>query len=151
MKRLRNRWTSILAVSAAALVLPAMIADHADAQRGRGARTAVHRSGGGGRAREVNVHHTDVNVHAHGGYHGGYHGYHGHYHPVARGVAATAAIATTAAVTAAVVGTVVATLPPSCSTIVVEGVTYQQCGSDYYQPQYVVTDVQYVVVESPED
>ncbi len=38
----------------------------------------------------------------------------------------------------------VATLPPSCSTVVVEGVTLQQCGGTYYQSsgnQYVVVNV----------
>ena len=38
----------------------------------------------------------------------------------------------------------VASLPPNCSTIVVEGVTLQQCGGTYYQPsggQYVVVNV----------
>lgn len=38
----------------------------------------------------------------------------------------------------------VATLPPSCTTIVVEGTTLQQCGSTYYQAsgsQYVVVNV----------
>ncbi|MDD2892744.1 MAG: hypothetical protein PHF20_02335 [Halothiobacillaceae bacterium] len=39
----------------------------------------------------------------------------------------------------------VATLPPSCTTVVVEGTTLQQCGGTYYQPsgnQYVVVNVQ---------
>lgn len=34
----------------------------------------------------------------------------------------------------------VASLPPSCTTIVIEGTTLQQCGGTYYQPhgtQYV--------------
>ena len=38
----------------------------------------------------------------------------------------------------------VATLPPSCSTIVIEGTTLQQCGGTYYQSsgnQYVVVNV----------
>ena len=38
----------------------------------------------------------------------------------------------------------VATLPPSCTTIVIEGTTLQQCGGTYYQPsggQYVVVNV----------
>ncbi|BBU29643.1 hypothetical protein BTHE68_33770 [Burkholderia sp. THE68] len=66
-------------------------------------------------------------------------------HPVA-----TAAAVTTAAVaTAAVVGSIVRSLPPSCSAISVNGVTYQQCGSTWYQPQYSGTTVQYVVVNPP--
>lgn len=39
----------------------------------------------------------------------------------------------------------VATLPPSCTTVVIEGVTLRQCGGTYYQPsgnQYVVVNVQ---------
>jgi hypothetical protein len=38
----------------------------------------------------------------------------------------------------------VATLPAGCATVVVEGVTIQQCGSTYYQPynnQYVVVEI----------
>lgn len=62
-------------------------------------------------------------------------------HPVAAG----AAIATTAAV----IGSVIYSLPPSCTTVSVDGLTYQQCGSTWYRPQYAGTSVQYVVVESP--
>ena len=36
--------------------------------------------------------------------------------------------AATAMVTAAVIGSVVNTIPPSCSMVVVNGITYQQCG-----------------------
>lgn len=38
----------------------------------------------------------------------------------------------------------VATLPMSCTTVIMEGVTLHQCGSTYYQPynnQYVVVNV----------
>lgn len=38
----------------------------------------------------------------------------------------------------------VATLPPACSTVVIENVTLHQCGGTYYQPsgtQYVVVNV----------
>ena len=67
------------------------------------------------------------------------------YHPVAR-----AAVATTAAVaTAVAVGTVVHTLPPSCGTVTVGNVAYQQCGSTWYQPRYAGSDVTYVVVSPP--
>ena len=62
-------------------------------------------------------------------------------HPVATGVA----IATTAAV----IGSVIYSLPPSCSTLYVNGTTYQQCGSTWYRPRYAGTSVQYVVVDSP--
>ena len=39
----------------------------------------------------------------------------------------------------------VATLPPACTTIIIEGTTLQQCGGTYYQAsgsQYVVVNVQ---------
>ena len=65
------------------------------------------------------------------------------------GVGVAAAVATTAAVTAAVVGSRVQTLPPSCTTVVAGGVTYQQCGSVWYQPQFVGTGTTYVVVNAP--
>jgi hypothetical protein len=67
------------------------------------------------------------------------------YHPVAR----AAGVAAAAATTAAVVGSVVNTLPPACSEVNVNGVPYQQCGSTWYQPQFVGTTVNYVVVNSP--
>jgi len=64
------------------------------------------------------------------------------------GVAAAAA-ATSAAITAAVVGTRVQTLPVGCTAVVAGGVTYQQCGSVWYQPQFVGTGTTYVVVNAP--
>jgi hypothetical protein len=39
----------------------------------------------------------------------------------------------------------VATLPPSCTTVIIEGTTLQQCGGTYYQAsgsQYVVVNVE---------
>jgi len=39
----------------------------------------------------------------------------------------------------------VATLPPACTTVVIEGITVQQCGGKYYQAsgtQYVVVNVE---------
>jgi hypothetical protein len=66
-------------------------------------------------------------------------------HPIATGVA----IGTAAAVTSAVVGSIVRSVPPGCQTIVVNGIGYSQCGTVWYQPQYVGTTVQYVVVNSP--
>ncbi|OLL28741.1 hypothetical protein BTH42_26335 [Burkholderia sp. SRS-W-2-2016] len=50
---------------------------------------------------------------------------------------------------ALVIGTAVAALPPSCSAVVVNGLTYQHCGATWYQPQYVGTSVQYIVVNAP--
>ncbi len=71
-------------------------------------------------------------------------------HPVGSAVAVAVAVTAAAVVTAAVVGSIVHTLPPACTVTVVGAVTYQQCGSTWYQPQYVGTNVQYVVVNSPQ-
>ncbi|HTS05626.1 MAG TPA: DUF6515 family protein [Candidatus Eisenbacteria bacterium] len=86
----------------------------------------------------VNVHH-DVDVH------GGYYGGGCCYHPVATAAAVTA----TAMVTAAVIGSMVNTLPPSCTVVMINGLTYQQCGNTWYQPQFVGTSTTYVVVAAP--
>ena len=88
----------------------------------------------------VNVHRDiDVDVDHH------YHGYYDNYHPVATAVGVAAA----ATITAAVIGSIVYSLPPSCSTVVVNGFAYQQCGSTWYQPQYAGTQVSYVVINPP--
>jgi hypothetical protein len=90
----------------------------------------------------------DVDVNVHGGY-GGYGGYHGYggccYHPVAAGVA----LGATAAITAAAIGSIAYSLPPSCSSVVMGGIGYQQCGSTWYQPQFAGTSTTYVVVNPP--
>ena len=69
------------------------------------------------------------------------------YHSHGWGVAA--AVATTAVVTAAVVGTRVTVLPPACTVVYVNGFTYQQCGTVWYQPQFVGTSTTYIVVNPP--
>jgi len=89
--------------------------------------------------RDVDIH-RDVDVDVHGRYYGGC-----CYHPVATAAAVTAA----AVVTAAVVGSIVHTLPPSCSAVIVNGITFQQCGGTWYQPQFAGTSVTYVVVNAP--
>jgi hypothetical protein len=49
--------------------------------------------------------------------------------------------------TAAVVGSTYYALPPSgCSTVVMNGATYSQCGSVYYQQTMQGSDPVYVVV-----
>lgn len=89
----------------------------------------------------VNVNrNVNVDVDNHYGYRNGW-----DYHPVAAGVA----FGTAAAVTAAVVGSVVYSVPPSCSTVIVNGISYSQCGSTWYAPRYSGTTVQYVVVNPP--
>ena len=65
-----------------------------------------------------------------------------HWHPVAT----AAAVATTAAI---VRGAIYSTLPPACATVVVNGYSYYQCGGYWYQPQYVGSTVQYVVIDDP--
>ncbi len=67
------------------------------------------------------------------------------HHPVAAGVA----FGTAAAITSAAIGSVAYTLPPSCSTMVVNGIAYQQCGGTWYQPQYAGSQVTYVVIPGP--
>jgi hypothetical protein len=64
------------------------------------------------------------------------------YHPVARATAA-------AATTAAVVGSAVNSIPSSCSAVSVDGLTYQQCGSTWYEPEFSGSAVTYVVVNPP--
>ena len=71
--------------------------------------------------------------------HSGYYGHH-HYHggaAVATGVAVGA--------TAITVGSIVASLPPNCSSVVVDGTTYQNCSGTYYVP----SGNQWVVVNAP--
>jgi hypothetical protein len=69
-----------------------------------------------------------------------------HNHPVAR----AAAVATGAAITAAAIGSVVYTLPYECTTVIVNGIAYEQCGSAWYQPQFVGTSTSYIVVAAPQ-
>lgn len=56
-----------------------------------------------------------------------------------------AAVVGAAVVTAIAIGTIVATLPPSCSTVIVDGVTYQNCSGSYYAP----SGSQWIVVNEP--
>jgi hypothetical protein len=109
------------------------------------AQTNVNRNTNINRNTNVNVN-RNVNVNVNNNYyHGG--GYYGGccYHPVAVAAAVTA----TAMVTAAVVGSVVNSVPPSCTTVIVNGLAYQQCGSTWYQPQFAGTTTTYIVVNPP--
>ncbi|MDG4551566.1 MAG: hypothetical protein P9F19_05680 [Candidatus Contendobacter sp.] len=101
--------------------------------------------GGGGRdfnrgdygRRDVNVNRRDVNINRnvdvdvdrHWGY------------PVGAGAVAVG--------TAVAVGAIVSSLPTNCTTIVAEGVTYQNCGGTYYAPRYDGPNVVYEVVSPP--
>lgn len=69
---------------------------------------------------------------------------HDYYRPGA-GLAVAGAVA----VTAAAIGSIAYSIPSSCVAVVSGGVTYQQCGSTWYQPQYAGTSVNYVVVAPP--
>jgi hypothetical protein len=109
----------------------------------RAANANVNRNVSGSVNRDVNVNRNvnidrDVDVSVRRDY---YDGWDDHWHPGAAAAAVTA--------TAMVVGSMVRTLPPSCSTVVVNGVSYSQCGSTWYLPQYSGTTVQYVVVNAP--
>lgn len=102
----------------------------------------VNRNRNINRNTNVNVNrHVDVNVHRHG-YRGGYYD-----HNDGIGVGAAIAIG----VAGLAVGSIVtaASMPPSCSMIPVNGITYQRCGSTWYQPQYAGSNVNYVVVNPP--
>lgn len=87
--------------------------------------------------KNVNV---NVDVDHHGGYYGGGCCYH-ESHPLA--------VVAGAVVAAAVIGSMVNTLPPSCSTVIVNGFAYQQCGNSWYQPQISGSSTTYIVVNSP--
>jgi hypothetical protein len=99
--------------------------------------------------RDVNVNRAvnvdrEVNINAQGGYYDRDYGC--CHHPVATAAAAT----TAAAVTAAAIGSRLYTLPPACTRIVVNGVSYQRCGSTWYQPQFSGTETVYIVVAPPQ-
>ena len=50
---------------------------------------------------------------------------------------------------AVIIGSIVNSLPPSCTMVSMNGVTYQQCGSTWYQPQFVGTTTSYIIVAAP--
>ena len=110
--------------------------------------TNVNRNTNVNKNTNVNVN-RDVNVNTHTSYNNGYYGGGGCCYHSNTGVAVAAAVATSAVVTAAVVGSRVNTLPPNCTTVIANGVTYQQCGGSYYQPQFSGGNTTYVVVNQP--
>src|SRR5574337_141122 len=112
--------------------------NRANVNRANVNQTNVNRNTNVNASRNVNV-----NVEGHGGCCGGWDD--DDYHPVATAAAVTAAVA----VTSAVVGSLVRTVPPNCVPVNQGGVVYQQCGSTWYQPQYVGSQVQYIVVNPP--
>ena len=68
-----------------------------------------------------------------------------HRHPVGTALA----VGATVAVTSAIIGSTVYALPPACVPVMIGNVLYQQCGSAWYQPQYVGTSVQNIVINPP--
>jgi hypothetical protein len=89
----------------------------------------------------------DRDIDVHGNLNGGYDRW---GHPIAAGAAVGVAAGVAGAVTSAALGSTVAALPPSCSTVVVNGIGYSQCGSTWYEPYYSGTTVQYTVVSPPQ-
>ncbi|MCB1642767.1 MAG: hypothetical protein KDI37_13625 [Xanthomonadales bacterium] len=97
---------------------------------------------GGDRNTSINID-RDIDV---DGYHGGYYGgHHDHYpYPVAAG----AVIGAVAVTTAAVVGSYYYALPPTgCAVVIINGISYQRCGSVYYQQTWQGDKAVYVVVK----
>ena len=121
---------------------------NANANRNNNANrnTNVNRNNNVNRNTNVNVN-RDVNVNTHGNYYGG--GGYGGPCCYNSGVGTAAAITAAAVGTAIVVGSMVNSLPPSCSAVSANGVTYQKCGSTYYQPQFSGGNTTYVVVNAP--
>ncbi|HSR73287.1 MAG TPA: hypothetical protein VLL31_00460 [Sulfurovum sp.] len=88
--------------------------------------------------RNVNI---NRNVNVNNRYYGGYgHGY-GYYD----------GRAIFAFTTGLVIGSMVAasTMPATCTTVIVNGISYRRCGSSYYQPFYQGDTLVYKVVASP--
>jgi hypothetical protein len=56
-------------------------------------------------------------------------------------------VAGTAAAVA--IGSVADAVPDNCVPVVYRGTSYQHCGDVWYQPQYVGSTLQYVVVAAP--
>ena len=105
--------------------------------------------------RPINIGDVDVNGN---GYYGRWGGCCHYEHPVARAAVGTAAVAGAAYAGAAAAnsyygssyyGSTVYALPSGCTTVYVNGVTYEECGGTYYQPQFYGTSTQYIVVSPP--
>jgi hypothetical protein len=146
--RLRSRSLSLLVALPVALLLSWRGSEAAGAQyrRGGAARSSVHRAD---LNRNVNVNHNtnvtrNVNVNRNVNVHHDVY-VHDSYDRWGHPVAAAAVVAGTAIA----VGAVVASLPPKCTVVVTNNVTYQNCGGVMYQPVYQGSTVQYVVVKAP--
>lgn len=116
------------------------------------ASSSINHSGTFNRNTDINRNtnfNRNTNINVNNDFHGG--GCYGcgwddHYHPVARAAAVGAAVG----ITAAAIGSVAYSVPSSCGTVVVNGISYYQCSDGWYQPQYVGSSVQYVVVNPPQ-
>jgi hypothetical protein len=140
MNRIRNP----LAVATAAAVLIFATSFAGEAQAGRevknNTRTSVNKNVNVNQNvnKNVNVNanrHVDIDVDVD----------RDHRHPIGTAVA----VGATVAVTSAIIGSTVYALPPACVPVVIGNVMYQQCGGVWYQPQYVGTSVQYIVINPP--
>ena len=122
--------------------------------RGSFNRPAHRPSPGRGNINRGDINRGDININRpvnigeiEGGYGGRWNNGCCYYdHPVAAGAVVGAA----AAVGAAAVGSVVYDLPSSCTTVYVDGVTYENCGGTYYQPSFTGTTTSYIVVSDPD-
>lgn len=113
------------------------------ANRGNGNRNRIERNNVN---RNVNYHggHNNIDIDVDRDWDRGH--WDDHWHPVAT----AAAVGATVAVTRAIVGSRVYVLPSTgCQTYPYSGTSYYVCGDDWYEPQYVGTQVTYVVVRRP--
>lgn len=134
-----------------------MLPQDADARSVRGGtRVNVNRAGNVNRGSNINRSanfnrntnanvNINRNVNVNSSHHGGGYYYHDHNDGIGVGGAIAIGLAGMA------VGSMItaASLPPSCSAAYINGITYQQCGSTWYQPQYSGSQVNYMVVNPP--
>lgn len=107
-------------------------------------RGDVNRHRGGNNNVNINGGHNNIDIDVDNGWNNGH--WDDHWHPVAT----AAAVGATVAVTRAIVGTRVYVLPATgCQLYPYSGTSYYICGDDWYAPQYVGTQVSYVVVARP--
>jgi hypothetical protein len=143
-------YTTLSAALLLAIAMPTLVGARGFA--GGGMRGGGFDRGGADRGgdfnRNLNVDHSaNVNVNRNVDVNNSYHsGWYGDYHPVATGVAVGAGVA----LGAAAIGSIAYSLPGNCSLMPYGGISYQQCGGVWYQPQYAGTQVQYIVVNPPQ-
>lgn len=148
------RSTTLLLITAMSLGSGFVICDTAAAQppppKGS-AHMSVHHGGGhgsGGHPHGGGSHNTNVNVNVnnngpgHGAPQPSHHDDH-HHHDAGDVIAG--------ALTGLAIGAIItaASMPPSCKDVVVNNISYRQCGNTWYQPYYSGTQVQFVVVNPP--